>query len=83
MTVKEAADKIRSVFKGCEIIEAMPGNNRFIFCVKPADSKEKIILDSYYSVDNKTGTVSPFPYGKYREEWLKGMDHQYKKNEYE
>lgn len=77
MTVQEAANVLLSKFKGSEIIEAMPGNNRFIFCLKPANQPEgTIVMDSYYTVD-QNGKVLPYPYLKYLDEWHKGMDHQY------
>ncbi len=82
MTVKEAALKLRAKYKGSTIIEALPGNNKFIFCIKPANQpKDSIVMDSYYYVDNK-GNIGEYAYGLYMDELRKGMNNQFKKEDY-
>ena len=76
MTAREAALKLITKYKGNQIIEALPGDNKFIFCLKPSDQpKDSIVMDSYYYVDNK-GNIGPYAYGLHMDEWRKGMKNQ-------
>ncbi len=71
MTVKDAALKVLNKYKGMQIIEALPGDNKFIFCLKPK-GYEGTIMDSYYYCDNK-GNVGEYAYGLHMDEWRSGM----------
>ena len=80
MLVREAAIRIKAKYKNMEIIEALPGHDKFIFCLKPK-GYNGLVMDSYYYVD-KNGKIGEYAYGNHMDEWRYGMKHQFSKKDY-